>query len=864
MTVRKRHSNAFETSPEPPRGVVRLLGFLISKPDRDEVLGDVDERFAYRVAEIGEEGARLWYRKQMLGIAVRWPLFLFARKRRELERSRQAGSREREWEGTRMDSFRRDLVDGIRTLWGKKGFSAMIVLTLALAIGATTTIFSMVSTLILQPVPFSDPHQIGFLWMSNAELSRPRVPLSLHDYLEMKDQLTAFSDLAAFHSANFSMRLTDGDTPERLTGYRTTPNFFPLMGVEILQGRGFLPREARSDAFPVAVLSHGTWQRRFGSRAVLNEEIYLNGELHQVVGILAPEMEIGPFRAGEIWLPLTTDRSGQESQRRHLTVAGRLAPSQTLKMASVEADTVAARLAKEFPVTNLGWASQIHSLTEVLFGTNARTVLFLFIVGVSVLLLIGCANVLSFLGSGFGLLLTEWMLRTLVAVTGTRGPFGGFGIDQNVLMFALALAVVTPLVFGLVPALRIMRTAPASALKEGRAAVGSRRYKGRGVMVAVEVALSLVLLIVAGLASRSVANVSGIELGFEPRGVLTFRMDPSPGNYASEGELRLFYREILDRLASIPGVSSASLSSHRPILGGEPSQFFRLPARPVADPSKPPTTLTASASPGFFSTLGIPILHGREFTKQDDSRARRVALINQAAFDLHWGSQDALDSAILMGTDPAPWQVVGVVGNQRNPDADQPPLPKVYFSVEQHPPPALAVLLRTSGDPAQLLPAVRSEVAAIDPDEPIFDTRTMDEIVFDDQASDYAIVGLMSFFSIVALGVAGAGIYGVTAFSVSRRIQEFGVRVAVGARRRDLLAMIVRQSLLPVVVGLAFGLIGAYWFSQLIAGLLYGVTPTDPLTFGTVVLSLLFVSATASLLPAVRTTRMDLMAKLRD
>ncbi len=277
MTVRKRHSNAFETSPEPPRGVVRLLGFLISKPDRDEVLGDLDERFAYRVAEIGEEGARLWYRKQMLGIAVRWPLFLFARKRRELERSRQAGSREREWEGTRMDSFRRDLVYGIRTLWGKKGFSAMIVLTLALAIGATTTIFSMVSTLILQPVPFSDPHQIGFLWMSNAELSRPRVPLSLHDYLEMKDQLTAFSDLAAFHSANFSMRLTDGDTPERLTGYRTTPNFFPLMGVEILQGRGFLPREVRSDAFPVAVLSHGTWQRRFGSRAVLNEEIYLNG-----------------------------------------------------------------------------------------------------------------------------------------------------------------------------------------------------------------------------------------------------------------------------------------------------------------------------------------------------------------------------------------------------------------------------------------------------------------------------------------------------------------------------------------------------------------------------------------------------------
>ena len=801
-----------------------------------------------------------------------------------------------------MDSLRRDLAYGLRTLWGRKGFSAMIVATLALAIGATATIFSMVSSLILQPLPFSNPAQVGFLWMSNAELSRPRVPLSMHDYLEMKDQLTVFQDLSAFHSTNFSMRSTDGEVPVRLSGYRTTPNFFPLMGIEVFQGRGFLPREQEAVASPVVVLSHATWRRRFGSREILNTEIFLDGERHLVVGVLTPEMDIGPFQTVEIWAPLDTDTTGQELHRRNLTVAGRLEPGKTLEMAGVEARTVAARLEDEYPITNRGWSSQAQSVAQVLFGGNARTTLLIFVIGVCALLLVACANVanmvfarsltrrreialrtalgasrgrilrqlltenlvLSFLGGAAGLLLTDWTLRVLIWISRARGPFVSVVIDQSVLLFALGLAVVTPLVFGLLPALRIIRTSPAAALKEGRAAIGSGRFQGRRVMVAVEVALSLVMLVVAGLASQSVANVSGIELGFEPRGVLTFRMDPSPRKYADDGDRRLFYRAVLDRLASIPGVSSAALSTYRPLEGGEPSQSFRILGTEAADASRLPTTMTTWATPGYFSTLGIPVLRGREFNERDDSRGRRVAVINQAAFELYWGGRDSLGSEILLSAETAPWQVVGVVGNQRNPDADQPPLPQVFFPVDQQPPPSLAVLLRSAGDPAQLLPAVRSELAAIDADEPIFDTRTMDEIVYDDQAGDYAVIGLMNFFSLVALGLAAAGIYGVTAFSVSRRDQEFGVRLAVGASHRDLLAMVLRQSLLPVMIGLAVGLLAAFWFSQLISGMLYGVTASDPLTFGSVILGLLLVSSTASLLPALRTTRMDLLAKLRD
>ena len=445
-----------------------------------------------------------------------------------------------------MEGLIRDLRFGLRTLWKNKSFSLLIVLTLGLAIGANTTIFSMVSMLILQPVPFANSEEVTFLWMSHPESNRPRVPVSLRDYLDISRQLTTFQGLSALRSGNLSLRTGDGVPPARMSSIHATPNFFPLMGVELFRGRNFLPEESKTGQGRVAILAHKTWNSRFGADDVLDREIFLDGVSYRIIGVLTPEMETGVFQETEIWLPLVTDVRGPESEERALQVLGRLKADQTIETAREEAVGVMGRLAEAYPKRFQGYRAEVLSLSDALFGQNGRIVLPILIVSVSFVLIIACSNVanmilarslsrgseialrtalgarrlrilrqlltesliLSGLGAVLGIVIAHWTLRFLVWISRGQGFFVSFSINRDVLLFALALGLLTPLFFGLIPGLRITRKDVVGELKESRGMAATGRLIGQKSMVAGQVALSFIMLVVAGLATQSVSQVT--------------------------------------------------------------------------------------------------------------------------------------------------------------------------------------------------------------------------------------------------------------------------------------------------------------------------------------------------------------------
>jgi predicted permease len=792
-----------------------------------------------------------------------------------------------------MELFFQDLVYGLRGALSRKGFSLVVVITLGLAIGVNTTLFSLVSTVLFASLPFEDPGSIVFLWSRNQDLNRVREPVSLPDFQDLRRELESFRGLAAFRRTRFA--LTGAGEPLYVQGMRASVGFFPLTGVALTRGRSFLEGEDRPGASPVAVLSHGAWERRFGSDpGILGRTLELDSVSHAVVGVLDPSASIGHFAEVEIWTPLPAESSGRRDER-DLYVLGRLGTGVSFDQAFLEVESASKRLSEAHPEAGRGWLIFPQPVLHALVGPNVKTVTLLMTMTVGFVLFIGCANVahlllaraegrrrelqlraalgatrirllrqlltealvLSALGSILGLFLTHWTLRAIEAVSrGEVSLFAQTEVDFGVLGFALAMGFVTPLLFALVPGLSVST----GELKQRSASPRSSR--ARQILVAGEVALALVLLVVAGLAVSSIRALRAIDLGFRPERVLTLELEVPSSRQPSAERTAQFFDDVLRAAASLPGARAASLASQRPIEGSGPNQTFAIDGSPVPESEASPSAATVVVSPGFFSTLGIGVLEGRDFSSSDTAASTRVGIVSRAAGERYWPARSPVGSTVRLA-DGAPLLIVGLVSDVRNSDADQPPEPHLYLSHSQNPARSMALLLRAENDALGLAPSMRSAIREIDPTLPIEDMRTMEQIVFYDLAGDFAVVGLMTYFTLVALGLATAGIGAVVSHTVSERSKEIGVRMAVGARSSQVLAMILRQGMIPVAAGLAAGLALSLTISRMMASMVYGVSPSDPVTYVLTTGLLLVVASAASLVPAVRAARMDPVSVLR-
>ncbi len=806
--------------------------------------------------------------------------------------------------GGPLRGLHHDIRLGLRALVRDPGYAALVIFTLALAISVNSTMFPMVRLLLSPPVPFTDIDTLVFPYSRNQELNRQRAGMSLPDMLDLQ-AVPAIEALTAQRRERFL--ISGSEEPARVGGAAVSTNYFDLLGLQPEMGRGFRPEESTPGNDRALLITWSSWENRFGGDPqILGREVLLDGIAHTVVGVLPERVEMGSFRSIELYRPLAHDEAALQRDRRDLYLIGRLAEGATLQQAQDGLMAASLELQSVHPDSNDSWQVVTLGFREAMVGPNAAVVFSLMSAAVVFVLLIACINVanltlaratarrreltvrvalgarrwrvvrqlliestlLALFAGGVGLLLTRFIFQGLVALTrGRVGLFNELHIDGRMLLFALLLSLTTPILFALGPALRASAGDLSTALKSGGrgASSGRTERRRRGILVGAQITLAMALLILASLSSRSMLNLLSIDLGFDGANLLTFQIELPRANYSTDEDVGEFFVAARDEIGAIPGVRDVAIVSHRPILGGEPS--LRLSIEDQTDGLTGDSAMAATVviDPGFFETIGTSIARGRGFEAGDDETGVAVAIVSLAAVDRYWPDGNVLGSRIRVGTDTtAPWrQVVGVVADLRNPDANLPPEPHVYLPFAQNPRMAMSFLVRTSGSLEQFASVVRERVWQIDPLQPIDDFRTMQQIRHDDFGGDLAVIGLIAFFGIVAFGLAVAGVYGVVSYSVGQRRRENGVRMAVGARRQDVLGMVTRQGLTHVLAGIVVGLALGLGMARLLVGMLYGVTTSDPTTFVGVPLLLLGVGLVAALIPARRAARLDPVDTLR-
>ena len=809
-----------------------------------------------------------------------------------------------------METLWQDIRFGVRTLLRSPATSAVALLTLALGVGANTAIFSVVNGLLLTPPPYPDPDRLVLILESNPAQDLPRYGVAPPNFDDWRRQSRVFEGMAAILERRFN--LTGEETPETLQGAQVTPEFFRVLGVRPALGRGFIPEEGRPGGPRVAVLGHELWRRRFGSDpGILNRQILIDGESTAVIGVLPPGYDL-PSQS-QIWLPLLWDFAPQTRGGHFLQVVGRLKTGVTLEEAQAELKTVAARLERQYPDSNTGWTTLLIPLHEVLVE-EVRPALLLLLAAVAFVLLIACANVANLLlarlasrereiavrtalgagrmrlvrqmvtesvvlflaGGALGLVLAVWVTRALVALYGKDLPREQeIALDGNVLLFALGLSLATGLLFGLVPALSGTRGGFFGALKEGGRAVagGARGRRLRHLLVVGEVAVALVLLVGAGLLLRSFARLLAVDPGFRPEGVLTAEIALPAKKFTDDEQRIAFTRELLGRLQAIPGVQAAETVVPLPLTGYDYVRVFLVEGRPEPPPSEPLTAHIRIVTPGFFRTLGIRVLRGRVFTFQDDQPSVPVVLVNETMANRIWPGENPVGRRITLtgAAARADWiwvEVVGVVADLHHQALDQEGGMEVYVPQLQNPIGGpLSILLKTSGEPARLTGAVREAVRSIDGDLPVEQVRTLERLVAESLAGSRFQTVLLGLFSGVALFLAALGIYGVVSDAVTWRTHEIGIRMALGARRAEVLRLVLRQGMALVVAGAGLGLalvVLLLWkLSDRASVYLYRGRAFDPLILFIVPLVLLAVALVANWLPARRATRVEPSVALR-
>jgi putative ABC transport system permease protein len=865
----------------------RWLGWLLPQKDREFVLGDLEEAYPGRTLRSALE-------------LVRAAVLLRGLHRATTHRTGLTRPRG----DSLMHTLLADLRYGLRQLARSPSFTLLSILTLALGIGATTALFSVVNPILFRALPYPDPDRI--VRVAERDKEGQDAGTGYATFVDVQKMATSFEGIAV--ASQWQPTLQGSGDPERLDGQRVTQAFFSVLGVRPSLGRDFTTEENVRGKHRVTILSHGLWQGRFGGDpTVIGRQITFDGIAYTIVGVMPKRFESLLAPTAQVWAPLGYEVSLPWACRtcHHLGEYARLKPGISPEAAKRELDVISARLVAEYPTEYAAPGMLVVPLNSVITRA-ARPALLAALGAVAFVLLIACANVsglllgramqregefairgalgagrrrvvrqlltesvlLSLMGGAAGVGLAWWGVKGLVALAPASLPrVNQIGIDGRVLGFTAALSLATGLLFGLVPAFATARPDVFTALRPGGRHTGQRsRRLARSFLVSGEVALSLMLLVGAGLLLRSLDRLLAVNPGFEPGGLLTMEVQTTGARYNGDAPVWSFFERALEAIKAVPGVETAGWTSQLPLGGNFDRNGVQIEGKLLDHPEEAPSADRYAVSPEYLQTMRIPLKRGRVITREDAAGTPPVALINETFARIGWAGEDPIGKRVQLGGSDRPWRtVVGIVGDVHHTALDEQQAPQIYIPETQwiFADGAMVLAARTRGDPAALAPAVRAAIRSVDPSLPILHTATMDEVLAGTAQSRRFAFVMFQVFALVALLLAAAGIYGVLAGSVTERTREIGIRSALGASRGGLLKLVVGQGLTLTLTGLAVGTAGALLLSRFLGGMLFGVGPRDPATFAAVTVVLLTVALGACWAPAWRATRVSPLEALR-
>lgn len=804
-----------------------------------------------------------------------------------------------------MDHLRQDLLYALRRLVKAPAFTVVAVVTLALGIGANTAIFSVVNGVLLKPLPYPESERlVGVYHTANGR----RAVMSGPNFTDVARTATSFENAAAISTGR--MILTGQGEPIRIPVANVSASLFNVLRVRPILGRTFNADENTPGRTSIVVLSYGLWQQRFGGDPdVVGRRIQLDGVSREVVGVMPQGFSYPADR--QAWLPVEYDQNFVTRQRGawYLDVVARLKPGVTTQQSATEVETIGRNLAREYPDADAEIGMTTYPLREAMVGDIRRAV-FVLLGAVGFVLLIACANVanlllaraaarepemavrtalgagrgrlvrqlltesiiLALVGAAFGLLLAVWGVEFLTSLKPQGIPrLDNIRIDGAVVLFTMAIAVVTGVLFGVAPAFTATRGLTASLKEGGRGAVTARGgARLRGALVVAELALAVMLLAGAGLLMRSFIKLQAVDPGFRPEQALTFELTLPEARYKEDPQIISFFDRLLPRLRALPGVRAAAAVMGLPLSGMDFVISFEVEGRPPVPPSQRPAMQVRVATPDYFSTIGIPLKRGRGFSDDDRQGTTPVVLITETAARMFFPNEDPIGKTIKLGWGRgggarrrAGGEVVGIVGDVKEAGLDEPNPPHIYMPLRQWPVGFMSIVVKTATPPPTLADAARTEVYAVDPNLPVSNVRTLDEIVARSISQPRFYMLLLAIFAGVALALAAIGIFGVLSYAVAQRTREIGIRMALGAQQHTVIGLVVREAMLLVAFGVASGTIAALVLSRTMTKMLFSVAPTDPATFAIVAAGLLAVALLASYLPARRATRVDPVVALR-
>jgi putative ABC transport system permease protein len=810
------------------------------------------------------------------------------------------------WGWNWLEYFVQDIRFGLRMLARNPGFTAVAVITLALGIGANTAIFSVVNAVLLKPLPYADPDRLAAIWVTEPSAPGELFPDTGPDFRDWQAMNRSFEGISAITIAGAT--LTGSGEPLQLRGLSVSPNTFQLLGAQPQLGRSFSPDEGPSGHNHVVILSYGLWQSAFGGQKnIVGNKVTMDGEAYDVVGVMPKGLRFPTVwgRNPQYWTPITMDAPKWKTDRGNhwFWVLARMKKGVTLKQAAAEMVTISAQLAQQYPQTDTGVSARVRSLHEELTG-NVSEVLWVLFAAVGFLLLIACANVanllltksvgrqreiavrlavgagarrlvrqlltesvvLFLLGGVAGLAVGMAALRLLLraAPTGYIPDVISVHLDSRVFGFTFLVAFVTGTLAGLIPALHATRVSFSAMLKESGSAVAASHGLARGLLTAGEIAIALVMLVGAGLATRSLIRLLGVQLGFDPRQVVAGRISLPGSRYPKEPQQTAFFRNLLDRVQALPGVVSVGAASELPLQGGCNGPVV-IEGQPTPKDDWPsPLVESCTVTPNYFRTMRIPLLSGRDVAETDTPEMPLVAVINENMARRFWPHQDAVGKRFKHNDADAKWiTVIGVVGDVREFGLGEPAIPEAYYPESQRVYSDLFLVARAANDPQAQVPAIRNALHGLDKGLPWYSVQTLSEMVSDSSREKRFVALLLALFAAVALALASVGIYGVVSYSVSQRTREIGIRMAFGAEVRNVLGMVLREGLSLVIAGVAVGLLGAWALSRYLTSILYAVRATDLATYILAALLMSAVALVACLVPARRATKVDPMVALR-
>lgn len=815
-----------------------------------------------------------------------------------------------------MESLLQNLCFALRQLRRNPGFTAMAVLTLALGIGATAAIFSVVNAALLRPLPFGDPSSLVMVWGNDSTDGILRFPVSAPDFFDWEEQNHCFSGMAAF--SELSMVLTGGIQPEQLDVEEVSPNFFSVLGVAPMLGRGFSKGDDQAGKSNVAVLSYGLWESQFGGDPnAVGKTIRLNGRPVTVVGVAGPDFDFyvrehSPLgEPPQLWAPLEIPPESRQRSNKagnYLRVIARLNPGISPSQAQAQMNVVAADLAARYPESDKVLGVALVLLRDQLSGT-LRTPLFILLGTVGLFLLIACANLSSLLlsrawgrrheiairlalgasrscvtrellmesllaavlGGAAGAFVAVWVTKALIHVgSGSLNYLSAVTVDWRVLVFVVGVSLFAGLLAGLLPSLMAARGEAASALSDGcRTSASRQSLAARNAFVVVEIGLALILLAGSSLLIRSFLRLTEVDPGFDVAHLLTFQLALPDSKYGQETARAAFFAQVLHEIRTLPGAISATADLAPPFDGLGLTTFASIVGEAPQDPGEALRTLVRVIEPGYFHTMGIPLLHGRTFNEREFSQRSNVVIINKAFADGYFRGKNPLGQKInlhlagLTGKPDLPDEIIGVVGDVHESSLAAAPDPLAYWPYPEAPYKMMTVVVRAATPPLSLVSAIRRALGRMDKDQPMAKIRAMDQLVANSVASSRFMMFLLSAFAALALVLACIGIYGVMAYSVAQRTHEIGIRMALGAQKKDVLGMVIGQGFRLTLLGTVMGIAGAIALTRFLSSLLYGVKAADPLTFVAVSLLLGAVALLACYIPARRAMRVDPMVALR-